>query len=35
MAKDDICWLSATELAKAIRRKQLPPVDRFQSSPAH
>ena len=27
MAKDDICWLSATELAKAIRRKQLSPVE--------
>ena len=27
MAKDDICWLSATELAKAIRRKRLSPVE--------
>ena len=27
MAQDDICWLSATELAKAIRRKQLSPVE--------
>lgn len=26
-AKEDICWLSATTLAKAIRRKQLSPVE--------
>ena len=34
MTKDDICWLSATALAKAMRRKQLSPVERFQSSSA-
>ena len=27
MAKNDICWLSATELTQAIRRKQLSPVE--------
>ena len=27
MASDEVCWLSATELAAAIRRKKLSPVE--------